>query len=52
MLDKEHCRDNMIHKICMAILKKRLEQMKPYKFKLMKMPDVELFEEFRKYVKK
>jgi len=26
--------------------------MKPYKFKLMKMSDAELFEEFKKYVKK
>jgi len=49
-MEKEHCRDNMIYRICWTVIKKRLSGMREYREKLRKMPDDELLKEYKKYL--
>ena len=49
-MEREHCRANMIHKICIAVLRRRLEQMRRFVFELKKMSDDDLLREYKKYL--
>ncbi len=50
MIDKGHCRANIIHKICIAVLRRRLEQMRRFVFNLKEMSDDDLLREYKKYL--
>lgn len=50
-LNKAQGRDLMIQKICWAVLKKRLAQMKSYADALRRLPDDELLQEYKRRVK-
>lgn len=47
-MNRDQGRALIIHKICMAILRKRLAQMRVYVNKLKGMNDSELFNEYRR----
>ena len=49
-MNKAQGRDLMIHKICWAVLRKRLAQMKSYADALRQLPEDELFQEYKRRV--
>lgn len=49
-MEKSHARDNLIFRICMSILKRRLKSMEKWKIELKRMSDSDLMDVKRKYL--